>query len=652
MLEAFYIITTLFFIWSFIKNSNHQLALRLVFFVFIWFLWFKSLVNWNFYLPVLNQNLFLVDNLSAIFLVLFSMFGIGFSFFTKFYYWEYQKHWKNTFFYELLTNLFILAMFFVIIANEAITFLVSWEIMSLSSFFLVVHEFKKPWILKSWAWYFIIAHIWMFFILFSFIPFIGQTHSTFFDSFKNANLSVISSAIVFFSALIWFGSKAWLFPVHVWLPKAHPIAPSNISSLMSWFMVKLPVLMILKVLIIFLAYKVQFSFFVVVLILASISSFLWVFYALIQHNIKKLLAFHTIENIWIIFIWIAILIFGAYIHNNLIITIWLFAAIYHTFNHAIFKGLLFLLSWWMFERTKTYDYTKLWWLLKISYILWFSFLIWAIAIAWIPPLNWFNSELLVIGWLIDWILKSTTLLEGSLFIISLILLWATAVLSLVCFSKVFSVSFLGNKRDETIKYERINNIFEKISYLLFDLYIFLLALIPWVIYFVVEKVLNKNIKIELFNLNIGNINYTPLIIFILIIIFGTIIYIFYKNSKQKIKWVWNCWYPYIEPKTQYTSTSFIQPIRRIYSKLYMEASSLNHISKKQSEQRIFKKELKEIKHDINHNYFIDFIYDYLIKIIKNISLKFKTLQNWKVESYVFYMFLAIIVAIIYLYYFN
>jgi len=654
MLEIFYIVISLFFLWSFIKNTKHQLALRLVFFLFIWFLWLKAILYGNYFLALFWQNIFLVDNLSAIFLILFSVFGIGFSFFTKFYYEEYIKHWKNTFYYELFTNLFILSMFFVIISNESISFLIFWEIMSITSFLLVVHEFKKKWNLEGGALYIIIAHIGMFFILLSFLPFIQQTWSTLFSNFHNANLSLWVLNFVLFSALIWFGSKAGLFPIHIWLPKAHPIAPSNISSLMSWFMVKLPVLMMLKFLLIF-TNNATFSFFIVVLILASISSFLWVFYALIQHNIKKLLAYHTIENIWIIFIWIAILSFGLYIHNPLVILIWLFASIYHTLNHAIFKWLLFLTSGGIYERTWTYDYTKLWWLIKVASYLGIAFLIWSIAIAWIPPLNWFNSELITIVWLIKWISLSNGLFNGSLFVISLILLGATAILSLICFSKVFSITFLWNKRDKNINYENINNIFEKISYSLFVLFIFLLAIFPWIIYFLVWKVLHKDFTINLVNLikiSLANINYTPIYLLWAILIIWIIIYYFYTRKKQIIKWVWNCGYPYIEPKTQYTATSFIQPIRRVYWKLYLESVSLKHISDKEIEKKEFKKNLSHIYHNIEHQYFIDFIFNWIIHLFKKMSIKLKSLQNGKLENYVFYMFLAIMVFVVYLYYFN
>ena len=577
MLESFFTIISIFFLSSFFKNSNLQFLIRLLFFIFIGFLWINTLINWSLYLPFLWNNIFLVDNLSAIFLVLYSLFWLGFTFYTKFYYSEYKKHHKNMFFYELLTDLFILAMFFVIIANEVVTFLIAWEIMSLTSFFLVVHEFKKPWILKAGAWYFVIAHIWMFFILSSFLPFISANSSTYFDIFNKVNLSSSTQALVFFSALIWFWSKAWLFPLHVWLPKAHPIAPSNISSLMSAFMVKLPVLMILKFLVIFFALKVQFSFFVVTLIVAIISSFIWIFYALIQKNIKTLLAYSTIENIWIIFIWISISIFWMYIKNDIIITLWLFAALYHTFNHTIFKWLMFMLAGWINERTWTLNFTKLWWLLNKNYILWFSFLIGAIAIAWIFPLNWFNSELITFTWLITWVIHSNWLVQSMLFIISIIFLWLTAVFALITFSNLFSITFLWNKRDTKIHYEKISNIFESISYIYYVILIWVFAILPGFMYYLLSKIINIDNLENIFSIDIWKLNYTPIVMFLFILIIWLIIFIFYKSSKQKIKWVWNCWYPYIEPKTQYTSISFIQPVRRIFTKLYSEAVSLNHI---------------------------------------------------------------------------
>jgi len=623
-----------------IKILNHVLA---TIFLIIWFISVNHLLNGNVYSP---NNLVNIWNLENYFLLVFSVLWFATSFYGDFYFWEYLRHNKNLNFYYVLVLLFIFSMLWVIVSSEAITFLIFWEIMSVSSYFLVVHEAKNKWNLNAGSWYSIITHIWMFFILLSFIPFIQATHSTFFYKWSLANLSPHLASLAFFSALIWFGSKAWLFPIHIWLPKAHPIAPSNVSALMSWFMVKLPVLMILKFLLVFFASKVQFSWFIVVILIAAISSFLWVFYAIIQHNIKKLLAYHTIENLWIIFLWISISILWMYINSDLLVTIWIFAALYHTFNHAIFKWLLFLLAWWIIERTNTYEYTKLWWLIKVFPFLAISFLIWSIAIAWILPLNWFNSEFLTFIWLFKAVVISSSLFVKFLLVFSVITLTATAVLSLICFTKVFSVAFLWNKRDKNLEYRNIKSIWEKISYSVLILAIIVLSIIPGFIYLVVSKILNKTYLWNLFTFGDLNLSYTPVYFILALVLFLLISYILYRllAKKEKKVPVWNCWYNYIEPKTQYTSTAFIQPLRKIFSNIYWEINILEKNAKKEAET-LYKKELSHIEYSTISKYFIDDFYLKILKIIWKIAKYVKSLQNWEIQSYIFYMFIALILLI-------
>jgi len=603
-----------------------------------------NLYTWN----IINlYNIIHIWNLENYFLLIFSILWMAVSFYTDFYFWEYLKHGKKLNYYYIFLLLFIFSMFGVIISSDAILFLIYWEIMSVSSYFLVIHEYNKKWILSDWAWYVIITHIWMFFIALSFFPFIQSTWSTNFLDWWNTTLSPILGSLAFFSALIWFWSKAGLFPIHIWLPKAHPIAPTNVSALMSWFMVKLPILMILKFLIVFVSMKVQFSWIIITLFIASISSFLWVFYAIIQHNIKKLLAYHTIENIGIIFLWISIAMFGMYLNNNTLILIWIFAALYHTFNHAIFKWLLFLVAWWIIERTWTYEYTKLWWLIKLYPFLAFAFLIWSIAIAWIVPLNWFNSEFLTYIWLIKSVILHSSEFSQIIFTLSVIILSATAVLSLICFAKVFSITFLWNQRDNKLTYKKIQSLSEKISYTILIVTIFILAILPWVIYFVISKILKLNYAWNIFTFGNLQLNYIPIYLVWILVILWFILFIIYKKitKDSKIIWVWNCWYPYIEPRTQYTSTSFIQPLRRIFATIYWE---IKHIDpKKINEDSIkeYKKNLSHIEYHHNKKDFIMIYYQKILALIWYLGKKVKMLQNWQIQTYIFYMFLAVLITL-------
>ena len=624
-----------------IKLLNHILALA---FLLITIFSINNLLNWN---VIEFSKIFFLWNLENYFLMIFWFLGFTISFYSDFYFGEYLKHGKNLKFYYILFLLFIFSMLGVIAANEAITFLIFWEIMSVSSYFLVVHEANKKGILKDWAWYFIITHIWMFFILLSFIPFILKSGSTFFSNWSAITLSTSLASFAFFTALIWFWSKAWLFPIHIWLPKAHPIAPTNVSALMSGFMVKLPVLMILKFLLIFVAMKVQFSWFIVTLLIASISAFIWIFYAIRQKNIKKLLAYSTIENIWIIFLGISIAILWLYLKNNYLFILWIYWTLFHSFNHAVFKWLMFMLAWWVIERTWTYEYTKLWWIIKKFPFLWISFLIWSLAIAWILPLNWFNSEFLIFLGLFKSSMIQTWIFWKISILVSVIALSATAVLSLITFVQLFWQIFLWNKRDNEIKYKDIKSIWENISYTISILLIFALAIFPWIIYLFVTKILNIKFEWSIFNFWNLNLHYTPIYIFIAILIFGLISYLFYKKLSTKAKKmpVWNCWYNYIEPKTQYSTTSFNQPIRRIFTSLYGETKKIKKVQKKWTNNS-YKKNLEYIEYTINNKYFVENFYEQVLNIIWKIAKKIKSLQNWQVQSYIFYMFLALLLLIL------
>ena len=652
MLTAILVIFGVLFLLSFfckintprkIKIINHILALA---FLLIAIFSVKNLLNSE---SISFWKVFFLWNLENFFLLLFSVLWFAISFYSDFYFGEYLKHWKKLRFYYIAFLTFIFSMLWVIASNEAITFLVFWEIMSVSSYFLVVHEATKKGILKDWAWYFIITHIWMFFILLSFMPFIAASWTTFFAWWTQIHLNPIFASFAFFTALIGFGSKAGLFPIHIWLPKAHPIAPTNVSALMSGFMVKLPVLMILKFLLVFVWMQVQFSWFIVTLLIASISAFIGIFYAIKQDNIKKLLAYSTIENIWIIFLWISVAILGMFLNNNAyLINIWIYWALFHSFNHTIFKWLMFMLAGWVIERTGTYDYTKLWWMIKKFPFLWITFLIWILAISWIMPLNGFNSEFITFLALFKSSMIQSWIFGKIAILISIIALSATAVLSLITFVKLFWITFLGNKRDENIEYSKINSIWEKISYIVLVLAIFALAIFPWIVYFFVSKILNIKFEWTIFSFWSLNLHYTPLYLFLIFIIFFVISYVFYKKlaKKEKKMPVWNCGYAYIEPKTQYSGLSFVQPIRRIFGSLYWEKKKIIKHKKSSIHINEFKKNLFSIEYKVKDINFVENFYSKILDFIWVLAKKVKSLQNWQVNSYVSYIFIAIIILVL------
>lgn len=637
-------LTTSFFVRS-KKMLNIINMLQLILFIGIWIVAILSLMWWTLDLP----NIFVLSSLRAFFLLILSVVSVGITIYSNYYLGVYLEHKKKLSFYIFLTLIFLFSMIGIIITNEMITFLILWELMSLSSYFLVVHEPQKEGVLTEWAWYFIITHIGFFSILFAFIPFFLHFGSTLFTSRNADTFTTSTKSIIFILALIWFGSKAWIFPIHIWLPKAHPIAPSHISALMSWFMVKIPVLFLFIFIQQFFANQIELRWWVLVLVLGTISAFIGIFYAIVQNNIKKLLAYSTIENIWIIFIWLGVYMIGLYLEQPALIVLWALASLYHTFNHAIFKSLLFISAWSIIERTGTPDIRKLWWLIKSIPWVALSFLIWSWAIIWLPPLNGFNSEIVTIFGVIQWFAMAQNVWMLWLFILVLVVIWMMSATAFYCFVKTFAITFLWNTRDITIKIIDKKSLSERISTGWLMTMIISLAVLPWWILKIVHNILGQESgTISLFNLSIGNTNYVPWILLILIIVLWFVWWLLYSTVVKKsiIKEPWNCGYPIIVPKTQYSWNSFIQHLRRVYAWFFGETKgsrkksliTLDEVHKK------YKQELSSIWYDVNHKYRFDICFERFIIQINKISILVKKLMNWELNLYVAYIFIILVIS--------
>lgn len=603
-------------------------------------------------LELFTTSLINIRQLEAFFMLIFSIVWVAILFYSNYYSSFLNKNKLN--FYTIFTNVFLLSMLWVIVSAEAFTFLVFWELMSLSSYFLVIHESNKWESRISGMWYLILTHIWMFFIVASFLPLFIETKSSFFSAWNWVNLTHSSLIVVFVASLIGFGGKSWLFPLHIWLPKAHPIAPSHISALMSGFMVKLPVLMLLKFYLFFMSgLDIRFAY--TLLILWSITAFWWIFHALIQNNIKKFLAYSTIENMGLIYVALGIVITWVVTKNNTILSLWIVSTLFHTFNHSIYKTMMFSMAWSLIERTHhNYDYSRLWWIAKIFHVFSIFFLIATIAIAWIPPLNWFNSELTIYSALINIISWNTDKVLSLVSLFSLILVWMMSVLAFIWFTKLYTIIFAWNARDTSIKVETKYSKCENISYTILTLSILVLSLVPWIINLLASKIFSfVNVPVNLFSIQIWDIYYIPLLVSTILFALSYFSYLFYKKIawKEEKMDVWNCWYPYLVTKSQYKAESLIHAIRRVYKWLYSETNTLKHISKV-NWKFYYKKYLSSI--DYNRNYFlkIHFLYEKLVNFVGAISTKLKSMQSWILQDYVSYMLLTLIITILYILIFN
>ena len=345
-----------------------------------------------------------------------------------------------------MLNLFLLALSLVPLADNIVTFVLLWELMSVASYFLVLTESDRRETRQAGLWYLAMAHGGLLLVVAGFLLLSAGAPSTGFADLRAAAAALPASTrnAVFILALVGFGSKAGLVPLHVWLPLAHPAAPSHVSALMSGAMIKLGVYGLLRVALDLLGGGPPW-WGAVILTAGAISALLGVLYALMEHDLKRLLAYHSVENIGIIFLGVgAGLMFQSYGLTSLA-AVGLVAGLYHTLNHACFKGLLFLGSGAVLHATHTRNMEELGGLIKGMPRTAFCFLVGAAAISGLPPLNGFVSE-----WLVFQALLGGPQLPrpelGLIMAIAVGMFALTSGLAAACFVKAFGITFLAIPR--------------------------------------------------------------------------------------------------------------------------------------------------------------------------------------------------------------
>ncbi|MGP3592157.1 hydrogenase 4 subunit B [Vagococcus sp. WN89Y] len=344
-------------------------------------------------------------------------------------------------------NLFIASMAGLVVMDNAFWFIVLFEMMSLASWFLVITDQDRESI-QAGLLYFFIAHAGSVLIMIAFFLLWRQSGSLDFASFRALSLESGRASAVFLLAFIGFGAKAGMLPLHSWLPRAHPAAPSHASALMSGVMVKIGIFGILKVGLDLLAGSgIPLWWGVVVLAFGAVSAVLGVLYALAEHDIKRLLAWHTVENIGIILMGVGVGMAGIALHQPSIAAVGLVGALFHLINHALFKGLLFLGAGAVISRVHTRDMEHMGALAKRMPWTAGAFLVGCLAISALPPLNGFISE-----WYTYQALFSLTQIDSMVVRLAgplaIVMLAITGALAAMCFVKVYGVSFCGNARSE------------------------------------------------------------------------------------------------------------------------------------------------------------------------------------------------------------
>ncbi|MBW6485474.1 MAG: hypothetical protein K0B01_04900 [Syntrophobacterales bacterium] len=401
----------------------------------------------------LLQFSFLIDKLAAFFVFIICLIALFCSLYGIDYVRQYYRKYSIGslgFFY----NLFIAGMLLVVTATNGLFFLLAWEIMSVASFFLVIYDRHEQENIRAGFLYLVMTHVGTSFIIAAFLLLYKFTGSFEFSLIRNGAGMIPGSVknAVFVLSLIGFGTKAGIIPLHIWLPGAHPAAPSHVSGLMSGVMIKTGIYMMIRI---FLDLLQPFPLWwgVVLLITGAVSSLLGVLYALTEHDIKKLLAYHSIENIGIILLGLGSALTFLSLQMPALALVGLVASLFHTLNHATFKSLLFLGAGSVINQTHTRNMEEYGGLIKLMPQTALLFLVGSMAITALPPFNGFFSEWLTFQALFQGIAAPNSQVIW-IFVIAAGALAFTGGLALACFVKAFGAIFLARPRSDEAKHAK------------------------------------------------------------------------------------------------------------------------------------------------------------------------------------------------------
>ena len=533
-------------------------------------------LGWHFRLDPLSAFFLFVVDLGA---ASASLFAIG-----------YGRHEEEPGRVLPFFPLFLAALQLVVLADDAFSFLFSWELMSLASWALVLVHHRDRESIRAGYVYLLMAVLSGFALLLCFGLLAGGAGAYGFAAMRLAHPAPGLAALALLLALLGTGAKAGLVPVHAWLPLAHPAAPSHVSALMSGVMTKVAVYAFLRIAFDLLPVPPGWIG-LIVLALGGITAVLGVLYALMQHDLKRLLAYHTVENIGIIFIGIGLaMVFRAAAGEEAAAALALTASLFHVFNHSVFKSLLFFGAGSVDVATGTRDMERQGGLIHRMPRTGFFFLIGCAAISALPPLNGFVSEWLTFQAILlgpglpEWGPKILIPVDGALLALA-------AALAAACFVKAFGVTFLGRPRSAAASAAPEADRFSLGAMGVLAALCCLAGIFPAVVINALAPTARTLVGAAMptqsffhafvpwgaiIPVAAARSSYDGFAIFLLLVaVTGLAIGAARRLAAHAVRRApaWDCGFPDPRPETQYTATSFAEPIRRVFGPAVFGAAS-------------------------------------------------------------------------------
>jgi hydrogenase-4 component B len=598
-----------------------------------------------------------LDSLGAFFGLIVSLLGMAISIYSLGYVRGFYRR-KNVSVLGAFFNLLLLSTTLVFLAGNAFFFLIAWEIMALTAYCLISFEHEKDEARNAGVLFFVMSHIGTGCLILGFLLLFQTSGNYSFDGFHllGNTMSPGKRDAAFLLFLAGFGVKAGIVPLHIWLPAAHPVAPSNVSALMSGVIIKAGIYGLVRVLFDFLGAPPDW-WGVTLLAIGTVSAVLGVLYALMEHDLKRLLAYHSIENIGIILMGLGASLMFLHSGHPLLASLALIAGLYHTINHAIFKALLFLGAGAVLHSAHTRNMEEMGGLAKRMKWTALFFLVGAVAISALPPLNGFVSEWLTYQSLLQGF-GTTTSLVRLMFPISGAMLALTGALAAACFVKAFGITFLAQPRSEHAEHAHEASFTMLLGQGILTTACVFLGLFPTVFLKLfdplTQQLTGQQISAQLSAANGlvlanaatqgGTVSMLGLTLLGLSLLAAPFVLWLLFATRAKIRRgpTWDCGQRGLTPQMEYTATGFSKPIRMIFKALFRPRREVQReydFSPYFATTVRFESHVEEV--------FQTRIYRPLNRLVLRVSRRLRALQAGSIQAYLIYIFITLLLLLIF-----
>ena len=602
-------------------------------------------LNWHIRFDALSGFFYLLIGLS---LIAVSLFGPG-------YVREFEHGKHSLAVLGLFTGFFVAGMELVLLADDAFFFVIAWELMSLSSYFLVAFQHEQASNRRAAFLYLLMAVIGAIAIILAYGVLASFSGGLTFDHFRSLKLTPVWSSVAFTLALIGFGMKAGLVPFHAWLPEAHPAAPSHVSALMSGVMLKIAVYGFIRFTFDLLD-EVFWQWGLLALLLGTASAVLGILYAMQQQNLKRLLAYSSVENIGIIFIALGLALIFFSGGQPRLGTLGLVAALMHCLNHSLFKSLLFLGAGSILHNTHEQSMENMGGLIHRMPRLSAIFLIGCISISGLPPFNGFVSE---------WLIFQTALQTGNVDsgVIRSLIPTASAVLALTsalaagCFVNVYGVAFLGLPRSRHVaSCHEVSHRGMLAGPAMLAVLCVLFGIFPAPVIESLNVVTGQLVGNTLPQVSAMGwlwvspvaqevASYSPFLVLVGILLTVWLCYqLFYRQSgrlEARRADPWDCGFGGLNARMQYSCTGFAMPFRRIFQPVFDVEETIEE--QKSGPDGFHTQRLRYQLRVSDRSW--AFVYQPVARSVLNLSKWASRIQTGNIRTYIAYSFFTLIILL-------